>query len=121
VRDFDGRVTHRNSQQILDPRDGDPNISKAWWSAASLSLPERSSTVAVFGDAANRLGHPVYFLMWEPFAYISATQALNTNTLDYAAGERFRLNYLITVYPEIQNADFLDHRAQEWERSRFDR
>jgi hypothetical protein len=118
VRDFDGRVAHRNSHQALDPRDGDPNISQARWSAASLRLPERSSTVAVFGDAANRLGNPVYFLMWEPFAYISATQALDKNTLNYAAGERFRLNYLVAVYPDIRSAELLEQRAQEWERTR---
>jgi hypothetical protein len=116
VRDFDGRVAHRNSHQALDPRQGDPNISKARWSAASIALPSRFSTVAVFGAAANELGDPVYFLMWEPFAYISATQALNKNRLEYQAGSRFRLSFLITVYPEIKSAQFLEERARAWER-----
>lgn len=114
VSDFDGRVSHRNSNQMLDPRQGDPSISKARWSAASISFPQQFSTVAVFGDASNKLGETVFFLMWEPFAYISATQALNVNTLEYQAGAQFRLNYLVAIYPETKSPEFLEERSRDW-------
>lgn len=116
-RDFDSRVAHRNAETALDPRRGDPNISKARWTAASVSLPERDSTVAVFGDQANRLGDPVFFLMYEPFAYISATQALDRGTLEYASGAHYRLNYLVTAYSAIKSSEFLRLRGEEWERT----
>ncbi|MDF0645815.1 MAG: PmoA family protein [Nitrospira sp.] len=116
-RDFDSRVVHRNAEKTLDPRRGDPNILKARWSAASVSLPARDSTVAVFGDQANRLGDPVFFLMYQPFAYISATQALDKGKLEYESGAHYRLNYLVTTYPEIQSSEFLRLKEEEWERT----
>ncbi|BFU96434.1 MAG: hypothetical protein NTNFB02_31560 [Nitrospira sp.] len=116
-RDFDSRVVHRNAEKTLDPRRGDPNILKVRWSAASVSLPVRESTVAVFGDQANRLGDPVFFLMYEPFAYISATQALDKGKLEYESGAHYRLNYLVTTYPKIQSSEFLRLRGEEWERT----
>lgn len=115
-RDFDSRVVHRNAEKELNPRQGDPNISQARWSAASVTLPTHDSTVAVFGDPANRLGDPVYFLMYEPFAYISATQALDKSALEYESGSHYRLNYLITIYPEMKSSEFLRLRGEEWER-----
>jgi len=116
-RDFDSRVAHRNAESALDPQRGDPNISKARWSAASIRLPERDSTVTVFGDHANRLGDPVFFLMYRPFAYISATQALDKGALEYQSGAHYRLNYLVTAYSAIPSWEFLRLRGEEWERA----
>ena len=118
-KDFDSRVTHRNSERTLDSREGDPNISKARWTAASINLATQASMVAVFGDPSNHLGDPVYFLMYKPFAYISATQALDRNKLEYSAGASYRLNFLVTVYPQVKGSEFLQKRAQEWERVGF--
>lgn len=118
-KDFDSRVTHRNSEKTLDSREGDPNISKARWTAASINLAAQASMVAVFGDLGNHLGDPVYFLMYKPFAYISATQALDKNKLEYPAGARYRLNFLVTVYPQVKGSEFLQKRAQDWERAGF--
>lgn len=116
-KDFDGRVIHQNAEKTLDPRQGDPNISKTRWSAASVGLPTGASMVAVFGDPGNRLGDSVFFLMYQPFAYIAATQGLDKNALDYPAGARYRLNYLVTVYPEVKTGEFLQRRATEWNRT----
>lgn len=118
-KDFDSRVTHRNNKKLLDSREGDPNISRGRWTAASINLAAQASMVAVFGDPGNRLGDPVFFLMYKPFAYIAATQALDKNKLEYPAGARYRLNFLVTVYTQVKGLEFLQKRAQNWERAGF--
>lgn len=49
-----------------------------------------------------------------PFPYLSATQGLDQKPLTYKAGETFTLDYLVTVYPEIKTAGFLEKRADTW-------
>lgn len=118
-KDFDIRVTHRNRERRLDSREGDPNFSKTRWTSASINISQRASTLAVFGDPSNRYGDSIFFSMYEPFAYVSATQGLNKHALDYPAGSSFKLNFLVTVYPELKGFEFLESRSGEWERGKF--
>ena len=52
--------------------------------------------------------------MLEPFAYLSATQALDKKPLEYAVGDKFNLSYLVTVYSGPKPADFLQRRYEGW-------
>jgi len=119
TKDFDARVVHFTSEQPLNRLQGDPLIVKARWTAASIDGTNHGSTVALFGDPSNRSGESVFFLMYEPFAYVSSTQALNTHALDYPSGARFRLNHLLVVYPAARSFDFIRKRGEQWEQAGY--
>jgi hypothetical protein len=56
--------------------------------------------------------------MLDPFAYLSATQALDKKPLEYAAGDKFSLSYLLTVYPANKTRGFIQARCERWEKER---
>ena len=56
--------------------------------------------------------------MKRPFPYVSATQALAKEPLVYHAGDRWKLNYLVTVYPELSRREALNERALTWRKSK---
>ena len=56
--------------------------------------------------------------MLDPFAYLSATQGLDKKPLEYSAGDKFSLTYLLTVYSENKSAEFLRQRNERWEKDR---
>ena len=51
-----------------------------------------------------------------PFAYLSATQALDKEPLEYRAGEKFTLDYLVLVSPQPPSPQALQQRlsARDW-------
>jgi hypothetical protein len=85
------------------------------WEAVAFGKEGRPSTLAVFGHPENKRGEPVFFSMRTPFAYLAATQALDREPLVYKQGDRFELNYLITLYPETKSEQDLSARARKWE------
>ena len=60
----------------------------------------------------------MFFTMNNPFAYISATQALDKTPLEYAAGAAFDLNFLVTTYDAVKSAMYLNDRAGQWLKQR---
>jgi hypothetical protein len=52
--------------------------------------------------------------MREAFAYLSGTQALNKEPIPHAAGDKFRLRYLVTVNTDLQTPAQLAQRYQAW-------
>ena len=38
--------------------------------------------------------------------------------LEYSAGDKFSLSYLLTVYSESKSAEFIRHRCERWEKER---
>ena len=52
--------------------------------------------------------------MTEPFTYLAATQGLDQKPLDYRAGDRFALDYLVLVSPVARTATQLETRYQAW-------
>ena len=58
--------------------------------------------------------------MKTPFAYLSATQALDKDPLVYRRGEQFDSNYLVTLYPEVKTVEALTQRARQWISQRMD-
>jgi hypothetical protein len=72
--------------------------------------------LAMFGRPDNARGDACFFTMLDPFAYLSATQGLDKKPLEYAAGDKFSLSYLLTVYAENKSPDFLRQRYERWEK-----
>jgi hypothetical protein len=118
AREFDLKAVHHNSEQTLDFRGAEQNLSRAQWSAITLTRPSRQATVALFGDPANTRGPSVFFTMNNPFAYISATQALDKMPLEYSPGATFDLNFLVTVYDAVKQPAYLNDRAGQWLKQR---
>ena len=45
-------------------------------------------------------------------------KALDKKPLEYAAGDKFSLSYLLTVYSEDKPPEFIRHRCERWEKER---
>ena len=85
------------------------------WEAVAVDLPGKPVTIALFGSPKNERGYPRFFAMRTPFAYLAATQALDTQPLVRRAGEPFELTYLVTLYSEAKTAEALSARARQFE------
>ena len=75
--------------------------------------------LAMFGRKDNAGGDAVFFTMLDPFAYLSATQGLDKKPLEYSAGDKFSLSYLLTVYSENKSPEFLRRRSERWEKEHY--
>jgi hypothetical protein len=51
--------------------------------------------------------------MLNPFAYLSATQALDQQPQSYRAGQSFALRYLVTLHKGARTMEFLNSRAYQ--------
>jgi uncharacterized protein len=92
------------------------NVIPAEWTSVSGEMGGREVMLAMFGDQGNASGDAVFFTMLDPFAYLSATQALDRSPLAYSAGEKFRLGYLLTVYSGNKPRDFIQKRFERWQK-----
>ncbi len=45
-------------------------------------------------------------------------QGLDKEPLVYRAGDKFQVDYLVTVYPAVKSAEFLNTRAAEWQKTK---
>jgi hypothetical protein len=93
---------------------GKQDVSAHAWEAVSFDRPGKPATLALFGDPGNARGNARYFAMKTPFAYVSAIQGLHEEPLVYRRGERFELNYLVTLYPELKTTEALAERGRQW-------
>jgi hypothetical protein len=80
-----------------------------------LDAPGRPATVAVFASPSNAKSPATFFTMRrKPFAYLSATQALDKAPLKYRKGDHFALEYLVVTYPELVPPERLQARGKRW-------
>ncbi|MGD0092245.1 MAG: hypothetical protein ABSE73_20205 [Planctomycetota bacterium] len=56
--------------------------------------------------------------MLDPFAYLSATQGVDKKPLEYSAGDKFNLSYLLTVHSENKPPEFVRQRYERWAKER---
>jgi hypothetical protein len=56
--------------------------------------------------------------MTDPFTYLSVTQSLDKTPLEYRAGDRFSIDYLMLVYSAARTPAQLEKRHQLWARTR---
>ena len=115
--ELDPVAAHFNSEGALDLSGTKQDVSPHDWCAVAFDRPAAPATLAMFGSLANARGKADFFTMERPFAYLCATQGLEKEPLHYRAGDRFKLEYLVTVYPAVKSAAFLSARAAEWEKN----
>ncbi len=116
LQELDSVATHFTADGKPDVT-GRQDVSAHAWEAVAFDAPGKPATIAVFGDAGNARGDTKFFAM-KPFAYLSATQGLDKEPLVYRAGDKFELNYLITLYPALKSAPSLEERGKKWSSSK---
>jgi hypothetical protein len=94
------------------------NVIPARWTSVAGRMGGRDLLLVLFGRAENPAGDSLFFTMLDPFAYLSATQGLDQKPLEYTAGDKFSLSYLLTVYSENKPAEFITRRSELWEKER---
>ncbi len=114
-RTFDRVARHLNSENAPYPTKGKQDVLAAKWSAVAFAAEGREMTLAMFGRPAETRGTTKFFSMLDPFAYLSVTQNLDQAPLEYAAGDKFSLRYLVAAYPAVKSPEFLQQRQQKWE------
>jgi hypothetical protein len=115
-QELDPIAEHFNSDGKPDLSDTKQDVTPHDWCAVAFDRPGAPATFAMFGHPANPRGQATWFTMKRPFAYVSATQALDKEPLVYHAGDKFQVDYLVTVYPALKSAEFLNARAAEWQK-----
>jgi hypothetical protein len=94
------------------------DVIPARWTSVSGIVDGRQVVLVMFGRKNNAGGDTSFFTMLDPFAYLSATQALDKRPLEYKAGEEFTLSYLLTVYSEPKSLEFINRRGELWQKER---
>jgi hypothetical protein len=94
------------------------NVIPARWTSVAGVMDGREVMLVMFGRPDNARGDGFFFTMLDPFAYLSATQGLDKKPLEYAAGDKFSLSYLLTVYSENKSPEFIRQRCELWEKER---
>ena len=94
------------------------NVIPARWTSVAGVMDGREVMLVMFGRPDNARGDGFFFTMLDPFAYLSATQGLDKKPLEYSAGDKFSLSYLLTVYSENKSPEFIRQRCELWEKER---
>ncbi len=112
--ELDAPAVHLTAEGRPDLSGNKQDVSTHGWEAVVFDVPGKPATIALYGDPGNARGNAHYFAMKTPFAYLSATQGLDREPLVYRKGDRFELNYLITVSPELRSTEVLAERGRQW-------
>jgi len=114
MEELDPLAAHLNSGGAPDLAAGKQNVSRHAWGSVSFQGPGKSAHLVLAGHPSNAGGEAAFFTMRTPFAYLSATQELDRTPLVYHAGDKFELNYLVTLYPAPKTAASIDERIRRW-------
>lgn len=114
LEELDPLAVHLTPEGKPDLAGGKQDVSVHRWEAVAFDNPGKPATMALFSAPSNARGNARYFAMKTPFAYLSATQGLDEEALVYRRGERFELNYLVTLYPELKSTETLAERGRQW-------
>ncbi|MBM3882300.1 MAG: hypothetical protein FJ387_21695 [Verrucomicrobia bacterium] len=116
-QDLDPLAAHLNAGGPPDLSNNRQDVTPHPWGAVAFDRPGQPATLALFGHPSNARGDAHFFTMRTPFAYLSATQALDREPLVYCSGDRFQLNYLITVHAALLSREALERQARRWRES----
>ena len=112
-RSFDHGARHQNSENLPYTAEAKWDVTPAKWSAVNGSVDGHDATIALFGQPSNK-GETRFFTMLNPFAYLAVTQNLEKQPIEYTAGDKFSIRYLLILYPGRKNADFVNARYAQW-------
>ncbi|MCX8089886.1 MAG: PmoA family protein [Verrucomicrobiae bacterium] len=113
IRSFNGVARFENSERAPYPPPGQHASIPARWTSMTGKAGDRDVTLALMAGAANP-GESRFFTMLEPFAYLSATQGLHREPLEYKPGDRYHLRYLLVLWSEAQSAETVQARYNAW-------
>jgi len=111
--EFDHVAKHQNSANLPYSAEQKGDVTPANWSAVSHALSGHDTMVVLFSHPHNP-GEAKFFTMLDAFAYLSATQDWEKKPQEYAAGKKFRLDYLLTLYSPPPSPEFLKQRYEKW-------
>jgi hypothetical protein len=114
LQELDPLAVHSVAGTRPDLSNNRQDISAAPWAAVSFRAPIGPATIALAGHPSNTRADSTYFSMLTPFAYLSATQALDKEPLTYHSGDKWELNYLVLLYPDAQPSPTLRQRVEAW-------
>lgn len=114
---FDHVAVFQNSEKSPYVGANSRDNIRAEWTSVTGKTATGEITVAIFGKPTNAGGNAMFFTLLDPFAYLSAAQGLNKKPLEYAAGDKFHLSYLLTVYNKPKSSGFMQERYETWEKS----
>jgi hypothetical protein len=112
---FDHVAEFQNSEHAAYTAADSRNVIAGKWSSVTGAIDGGELTVALFGDPGAKCGNH-FFTLSDPFAYLSVTQALNKQPLEYAPGEKFQLRYLVLVFSRPKGSEFLNQRYERWKK-----
>ena len=111
---FNHVARFQNSEALPYTGQNTQNVIPARWTSVSGVMEGRDVMLVMFGCKDNARGDGYYFTMLDPFAYLAVTQGLDQQPLEYSAGDKFTLHYLLTVYTENRSPEFIRSRAERW-------
>jgi hypothetical protein len=111
---WDRVARHENSELAPLPNGGKHDVVPARWSAVSHASDGRTIQVVLCARPRGHAGTNLCFAMTEPFTYLSAKQGLDKAPLEYRAGDRFSLDYLLLVYSNARTPAQIEERYQTW-------
>ena len=114
LQSLDALAQHSYAGRKPDLANSRQEVSVARWASVSFAAPEDPATVVLAPRPANTRGDGAFFSMLTPFAYLSATQRLDKEPLEYRQGDKFALHYLVLLYPEIKTTEAIEARVQRW-------
>jgi hypothetical protein len=117
-RSFDQTARFENPADLPYPANKTQTVIGAKWTSVAGAMDGHDINLLMCGHPSNAPGNASLFTMAAPFAYLSVTQGLEKAPLEYAAGDKFKLTYLLTVYAEPKSRDFLQQRYERWEKDR---
>ncbi|MGZ5516187.1 MAG: DUF6807 family protein [Limisphaerales bacterium] len=106
-------VQFQNSKQAPYAGADSRNVIAANWSSISGPVDGLNVMAVLFSNAANA-GTNRFFSLAKPFAYLSATQGLDLQPIEFSAGDHWVLEYLLTVYPQEKSPEFIENRYSQW-------
>lgn len=113
-KEFDHVARHQNSGNLAYSAEAKGDVTPARWSSVTGAVKDHELCVALFGRAGDP---PQFFTMLNPFAYLAITQGLDKTPRKHSMGERFSVDYLLTVGPASQTPELLQKRYEQWQRA----
>jgi hypothetical protein len=115
-KSFDKVARFDNSEGAPYTGAASRNLIPAKWTSVSGPVDSHEAMLVLFSHSKNARGHGNFYSLSEVFAYLSTTQGIDKEPLEYAPGARFHLNYLLAVYGEKKSREFIQNRYELWQR-----
>ena len=119
LQELDALAVHSLAGGHIDLSRNRQDISIAPWASVSFDAAGHPATIALAGHPGNPRGDAAFFSMLTPFAYLSATQALDKEALVYHLGDKWEVKYLVLLYPGAKPSDTLQRRIESWRRAKL--